>query len=368
MVAYHMYVDPPVLREYPYGLLSVADTKEGDGHWQTGIDYESDLCGADLNTAGLYCMAPAGTNEVQTLAVTGTPTGGTYTLTFNGETTTALAYNATAPVVQAALEALVAFQPGDVVVSGTYPSYNLTFGGAYAASNVPQITSTAALTGGTTPGVTMATSVAGVRTPKITTENSGVSSADPFTLYALRACRSIGDWQRATERANNLLQAGEQRGIEKAVWALMTASGAGASDLTVGGAAVKPDVGLGVLEYWAAQHYGGVPTVHIPRDVGSILATRLGFSQHGNHMETKMGTLVAAGGGYSKVGINAVSGLAGEAWMFITGTVRLWRGTANIKGPLMVQTNMDNTEVVLAERSYLAAYDCLLAGIRVLVS
>src|SRR3954465_8763162 len=48
----------------------------------------------------------AGTNEVQTITVTGTPTGGTFTLTYSTQTTAAIAYNATAAAVQTALEAL----------------------------------------------------------------------------------------------------------------------------------------------------------------------------------------------------------------------------------------------------------------------
>ena len=44
-----------------------------------------------------------GTNEIQTIAVDGTPTGGTFYLTFNGSRTTDLAYNADAATIQAAL-------------------------------------------------------------------------------------------------------------------------------------------------------------------------------------------------------------------------------------------------------------------------
>ena len=47
-----------------------------------------------------------GTAGVQTVTVNGTPTGGTFTLTWNGYTTTAIAYNAAASAVQTALQAL----------------------------------------------------------------------------------------------------------------------------------------------------------------------------------------------------------------------------------------------------------------------
>jgi hypothetical protein len=36
-----------------------------------------------------------GTNEIQQVAITGGPTGGTFTLTYSGQTTGAIAYNAT---------------------------------------------------------------------------------------------------------------------------------------------------------------------------------------------------------------------------------------------------------------------------------
>jgi hypothetical protein len=48
----------------------------------------------------------------------GAPTGGTWTITYNGETTSGLQWNATAPQVQAALCALTSLSPDKVAVSG----------------------------------------------------------------------------------------------------------------------------------------------------------------------------------------------------------------------------------------------------------
>jgi flagellar hook-associated protein 2 len=59
-----------------------------------------------------------GTNEVQTVSAGQTPTSGTYTLTYEGQTTRPIAYNATATQIQAALEALSTISPGDVTVEG----------------------------------------------------------------------------------------------------------------------------------------------------------------------------------------------------------------------------------------------------------
>lgn len=109
---------------------------------------------------GPYAGSPT---EVQTATITGSPTGGSFTLTLNGETTAAIAYNATAAAVQTALLALPSLSAGDVTVTGSAGGpYTLTFGGNLSGQNVAAITASGAgLTGGSTPGVTMATTTAG---------------------------------------------------------------------------------------------------------------------------------------------------------------------------------------------------------------
>jgi hypothetical protein len=108
-------------------------------------------------------VTPAKANEVQTVTVTGAPTGGTFTLTWSGQTTAAIAYNATAAAVQSALEALSNIAPGDVIVTGAAGGpYTVTFVGVNAGTDVAQMTASGAgLTGGTTPSVTVATTTAG---------------------------------------------------------------------------------------------------------------------------------------------------------------------------------------------------------------
>lgn len=91
-----------------------------------------------------------GTDEVQTLTIPTTATGGTFTITYDGQTTAAIAYNATAADVQTALLLLSNLDTGDVVVTGgpgATAAYTLTFGGTLAATNVPEITATGSLTG-----------------------------------------------------------------------------------------------------------------------------------------------------------------------------------------------------------------------------
>lgn len=108
-----------------------------------------------------------GTNERQSIAVT-SATGGTFTLTFAGQTTTATAYNATAGIVQTRLEALSNVAPGDVLVTGgpldTAPVI-VEFIGALDATNHAQMTTSSSLSGA---GAAVA----------VTTPEAGVSEND----------------------------------------------------------------------------------------------------------------------------------------------------------------------------------------------
>src|SRR3954470_25073905 len=98
--------------------------------------------------------ALGGVNEQQTITITGTPTGGTFTLTFNGATTATIAYNAAAAAVTTALEALPNIGPGNVVTTGgpgPGTPYVVTFQNQLARQNVAALTAAHAFTGGTTP-------------------------------------------------------------------------------------------------------------------------------------------------------------------------------------------------------------------------
>jgi hypothetical protein len=89
--------------------------------------------------------------ETQTVTITGSPTGGTFTLTYDGQTTAPIAYNASAADVQSALESLSNLGSGAVQVSGSA-------GGPYSidivGTGVPALTASGTgLTGGTDPDV-----------------------------------------------------------------------------------------------------------------------------------------------------------------------------------------------------------------------
>lgn len=109
---------------------------------------------------GWRALAPL-SNEVQSVTVTGDPTGGTYTLTYAGQTTAGIAYNATSTQVRTALQALSTIGSGNVTCSGgPHPgsAITVTFTGTLAGTDVAQMTASGTgLTGGTSPDVTVST-------------------------------------------------------------------------------------------------------------------------------------------------------------------------------------------------------------------
>lgn len=101
----------------------------------------------------------AGTNEVWTVAVDAT--GGTYTLTYGGQTTSNIAFDASAATVQAALEALSNVEVGDVSVSLSGTTYTITTAALLGGQNLTAPTADSTLLTGGTHTATVATPTQG---------------------------------------------------------------------------------------------------------------------------------------------------------------------------------------------------------------
>lgn len=131
------------------------------------------LKGSAQNIAGAASLVygaaanPSGTPADEAQTITINATGGTFTIAFTFEgltdTTPALAWNAPAAVVQAALENLRSIKAGNVTVGLSSLVYTITFTGALAKANVPAlVTAGGGLTGGAQTAV-VATTVPGVQ-------------------------------------------------------------------------------------------------------------------------------------------------------------------------------------------------------------
>lgn len=120
-------------------------------------------------------------NCAQLVSLDSAISGGTATLTWNGATTSALAYNASAATVQTAVD--TAWGSGNVVVTGSTlkAGMTFTFTGVYAGQDVDLITGNgASLTGGTS-------------LLTVTTTTGGVAGTDASYTYKLNADPSVAD-------------------------------------------------------------------------------------------------------------------------------------------------------------------------------
>ena len=128
------------------------------------------------------------TNEVQVITISGSPTDGTFTLTFRGATTTALDPDAASSAVQTALRNLATIGASNVNVTGSAGGpYTVTFAGALANTAVDQITADGSLLTGGTPAITVANTAEGeasngitglVNQPGVQTGELDVTDAD----------------------------------------------------------------------------------------------------------------------------------------------------------------------------------------------
>lgn len=172
---------PPgsAVRAYPLEgigpLRSKGKSPKGRAATASGI-VGSDSSVTITAAPGFYALV-ASTNEVQSVKVNAT--GGTFTLTFGGQTTAAIAYNANAttgaPSVRAKLEALSTIGTGNVSVSGgpgnsggTTP-YVVTFIGDLGGQDVAALTANAASLTGGAGTVTVTTTTQGSVTPTYVT-------------------------------------------------------------------------------------------------------------------------------------------------------------------------------------------------------
>lgn len=188
-----------------------------------------------------------------------------------------------------------------------------------------------------------------------------------FAVYGGLVCKAPGfDRETAMVEAQKVFLARETVGVARALMQSRFTTPA-ATDLTPAGGAVNPEVGLAILEGDASTKYAGVPTIHVPRSIGSLLWTRQSLTQQGDGYFSKQGSKVASDGGYENPN-NSPAGVAapaGEKWIYSSGEVVVARGD------LVVRTDIDratNEEFILVERAYVAAIDCLNSAVRVKVA
>lgn len=196
-----------------------------------------------------------------------------------------------------------------------------------------------------------------------------------FAVYGGVTCKAVGlDMGRMKAEVERVFAAGESTAVEQALMRQrFVADDSGDAlwgapvDITPASGAVKPGVGIALLEGFASSEYVGNPTIHMPRTIAALVLGVDGAEFNGNVLETKLGSRVVAGAGYDypNTGPDGTPAAAGERWLYATGGVVIARGEAIIRDVIGQE---DNDVFVLAERGYIAAVDCFTAAVRVSVT
>lgn len=194
-----------------------------------------------------------------------------------------------------------------------------------------------------------------------------------FAAYGGITCKTLGG-ESPKAKVEAAFEMGESAAVEKAFLeqrfranADPTNGWAAPTDITPAAGAVKPAVGVALLEGYAGSVYVGAPTLHLPITIASLLLGVDGAVFEGDTLRTKTGSKVAAGAGYDfpNTGPTGAAAAAGEKWLYATGEVLVKQGEV-ITREAFDHTN--NETVVLAERGYVASAECFVAAVRVQVT
>jgi hypothetical protein len=189
-----------------------------------------------------------------------------------------------------------------------------------------------------------------------------LNEAAPFTVYDGVTCAPIGLGD-AEGRARRRLAGSEQRQVEAAFWTRQLAA---ADTPLVGG---SPATGLahavGLLEEALGGNYNGLGVIHAPRWVAALAGSAYLAVRDGSTLRTQLDTAWAFGAGYPGTGPGGVAPAAGHAWLYVTGAVVVRRGDVVVPAtPQAGGLDKANNEMtVLAERTYVVAYDCVAYAI-----
>ncbi len=200
-----------------------------------------------------------------------------------------------------------------------------------------------------------------------------------FAVHGAVQCSAVGlDTEDFNSELSRIFEANEGKGVEQALLLNRFVELALESDdppnspswdapvdLTPT-CAVSAPVALALLEGYARSVYAGVPTLHIPAAVGSLLNERLIWV--GDEAFTRLGSKVAMGGGYDDQSL-----LETGTWdLYATGEVFVEKSTDITINQIVRPGDgsgvgsdenglADNTVVALVEKMFRVGVDCFVA-------
>lgn len=125
--------------------------------------------------------------------------------------------------------------------------------------------------------------------------------------------------------------------------------------------AVTPKVAIGLLEGWFARNYAGIPTIHMPRALGTILGADV-IEWKGDLAFTRMGSKIAFGGGYDEEDQDGVFEIYATGEVFVERSATISVKSINLTEDLRTTNGLKpNTAIALVERMFRVAVDGFVA-------
>lgn len=209
----------------------------------------------------------------------------------------------------------------------------------------------------------------------------GWTPAFEFVYYGGVQCSNVGlDDGDMISEVRRVFLLNEGKGIEQGLLDTRFAAQVGDNTPVGGGDWDAPTdlgtapsllAGIGMLEGWAAAHYAGIPTLHLPRAVITMGFGLGAFVERDGKFYTKAGSKVAAGGGYDDLSVP----ISGTMELFATGEVYIEKSEmVDVNAFVLAGDGLntetdsgndftDNSRVALAERMYRVAVDCFAANV-----
>ena len=211
-----------------------------------------------------------------------------------------------------------------------------------------------------------------------------VRGAETFAVYAYIPCSPVGwgdNLERYQQMVRTALENGRSRGVERLFWT-GTADDASIYNphLAEDAAVVDGEVilqtaatvvtggdvtdSVSALEGAMADCYGGVPTIHVPREALAPMAEKTQIVERGGKLYTMGGSLVVAGAGYAGTSPAGAAPAAGSAWFYATGSVLVRQSEVMFFDPIP-RNSVDkekNTVIMVAEQFFSVAWDCCHFG------
>ena len=162
----------------------------------------------------------------------------------------------------------------------------------------------------------------------------------PITVY-LGIKRTGQSYDVGEAQARSVLEDAEEYAVERYLWGLLGAE-------VTEAAAAQPLTALAAVEQALGVGYMGTGVIHMSRSTATRLSPQL--VREGNHIETLIGTPVIVGAGY------------GANFIYGTGALAVLRGDIEV---VQAWNTAINDELVLAERTVVAGWDCFATGVGV---